>query len=147
MLPPPILIPVFSLRSPSTIAFTMVSLPCSLQQTILFGVETALVSSTVPALMPILILLGPCAQVKLSPTLQAHSNLYNFFFKKKKIHFWLHWVFPAAHGLSLVPVSMLYSTGLAAPWHVESSWSRDWTHVSCFGKGILNHWTTREVHF
>ena len=26
-----------------------------------------------------------------------------------------------------------------------SSWSRDWTWVSCIGRGILYHWTTREA--
>ena len=28
---------------------------------------------------------------------------------------------------------------------MESPWTRDQTHVSCFGREILNHWTTREV--
>ena len=28
---------------------------------------------------------------------------------------------------------------------MESSWTRDWTHVSCIGRQILNHWTTRQV--
>ena len=31
------------------------------------------------------------------------------------------------------------------PWHVESSWTRDWTPVLCIGRQILIHWTTREV--
>ena len=35
-------------------------------------------------------------------------------------------------------------TSLVALWHVESSWTRDWTWVPCTGKWILNHWT-REV--
>ena len=35
--------------------------------------------------------------------------------------------------------------GLVALWYVESSWTRDGTHVSCIGRWILNHWTTREV--
>ena len=35
--------------------------------------------------------------------------------------------------------------GLAAPWHVGSSWIRDWTHVSCTGKWILYHLATREA--
>ena len=34
---------------------------------------------------------------------------------------------------------------LVAPWHVKSSWTRDQTPVSCIGRQILNHWTTREV--
>ena len=39
----------------------------------------------------------------------------------------------------------LERTGLIAPWLVESSWTRDWTHVPCIGRQILNHWTTREA--
>ena len=35
--------------------------------------------------------------------------------------------------------------GLAAPWHVESSQTRDQTSVPCIGRQILNHWTTRKV--
>ena len=34
---------------------------------------------------------------------------------------------------------------LVAPGHVESSWTRDQTHVLCIGRQILNHWNTREV--
>jgi len=34
---------------------------------------------------------------------------------------------------------------LVAPQHVESSWTRDQTHVLCIGRRILNHWITREV--
>ena len=36
--------------------------------------------------------------------------------------------------------------GLAAPWHVESSQTRDRTCVPCIGRWILYHWTTKEVH-
>ena len=39
----------------------------------------------------------------------------------------------------------LWSTGLAALWHVESSRTRDQTCVPCICRWILNHWTTREV--
>ena len=35
--------------------------------------------------------------------------------------------------------------GLVAPWHVESSWTRDWTCVPWISRWILNYWTTREV--
>ena len=35
--------------------------------------------------------------------------------------------------------------GLSCPRHVGSSQIRDQTHVSCIGRQILNHWTTREV--
>ena len=30
---------------------------------------------------------------------------------------------------------------------MESSWTRDRTHVPCIGRWIPNHWTDREVHF
>ena len=36
--------------------------------------------------------------------------------------------------------------GLVSWWHVESSQTRDQTHDLCFGRWILNHWTTRKVH-
>ena len=36
--------------------------------------------------------------------------------------------------------------GLVAPEHVKSSWTRDQIHVPCFGRQVLNHWITREVH-
>ena len=35
--------------------------------------------------------------------------------------------------------------GSVAWQQVESSWTRDQTHVPCIGGQILNHWTTREV--
>ena len=35
--------------------------------------------------------------------------------------------------------------GFVAPWHVESSWTRDRASVPCIGGWTLNHWTTREV--
>ena len=34
--------------------------------------------------------------------------------------------------------------GLVAPWHVESSQTRDRTHVPCIGRRIPNHWTIGE---
>ena len=39
----------------------------------------------------------------------------------------------------------LWHTGLVAPRHVRSSWTRAQTHVPCIGRRILNHWATREV--
>ena len=39
----------------------------------------------------------------------------------------------------------LWLTGLVAPWHAESSCTRDQTRVPCIGRRILSHWTTREV--
>ena len=44
-------------------------------------------------------------------------------------------------------VQQLGSKGPVAPRHVESSWTRDQTHVPCFGRQIPNHWSTREVLF
>ena len=38
----------------------------------------------------------------------------------------------------------LCCTGLVAPRHVESSRTRDQTHVTCIDKRTLNHWTNRE---
>ena len=34
---------------------------------------------------------------------------------------------------------------IVVPWHVESAWTRDQTHVPCIGRWTPNHWTTREV--
>ena len=39
----------------------------------------------------------------------------------------------------------LWRTGLVAPQHVGSSWTRDWTCVPCIGRWILNHCATREA--
>ena len=36
-------------------------------------------------------------------------------------------------------------SGLVAPWHVESSQTRDRTCVLCIGRWILIHCTTKEV--
>ena len=65
--------------------------------------------------------------------------------------FWLHGVFVAVYGFSLVAVSGGFSlqwlllfwstgsrhTGLAAAWHVESSCRRDKTHVPCLGRWVV----------
>ena len=40
---------------------------------------------------------------------------------------------------------VLWCTGLVALRHEGSSWIKDWTHIPCTGRGILNHWATREV--
>ena len=39
----------------------------------------------------------------------------------------------------------LRCTGWVALQHVGSSWTRDWTCVSCIGRQILNHWATRKA--
>ena len=41
--------------------------------------------------------------------------------------------------------SVVVTTGVVAPQHVESSQTRDQTHIPCIGRWILNHWTTRAV--
>ena len=98
---------------------------------------------------------------------QATGIFFFFFFiKKLLIYFWLLCIFIALCGLSLVMASGGYCccgewaahcssfscspralgpSGLGGPWHVGSSQARDWTHVPCPGRRILNHWTTREV--
>ena len=40
---------------------------------------------------------------------------------------------------------VVVGTGLADPWHVESSQTRDPTHVPCIDRWIPIHWTMREV--
>ena len=37
--------------------------------------------------------------------------------------------------------------GLVAPWHLESSWTRNWTRVPWIGRRIPIHCTTRQVLF
>ena len=39
----------------------------------------------------------------------------------------------------------LWCLGLVALWHVESSQTRDWTHVPCICRWILYHWATQEA--
>ena len=46
---------------------------------------------------------------------------------------------------SLWSLKYLGCTGLAVLQHVESSQTRDQTHVPCIGRQIPNHWTTREA--
>ena len=41
--------------------------------------------------------------------------------------------------------SELWCMDLVALWHAGSSWTRDQTRVLCFGRQILNNWTTREA--
>ena len=99
----------------------------------------------------------------------AFRELFFFFLMCLLIHR-LCWVFVAVHGLSLVAESWsrslvvlglliamasrcraqtqdrwLWHMGLVAPWHIESSQTRDWTCVPWIGRWILNHRTTREV--
>ena len=46
---------------------------------------------------------------------------------------------------SRAQVQQLWRTGLVALWHVGSSQTRAQTHVTCIGRWILNHCTTREA--
>ena len=55
----------------------------------------------------------------------------------------------SVHGLqqlqlegSRAQAQQLWSTGLVASWHVESSWTRDRTNVPCIGRQTLNQWIT-----
>ena len=51
----------------------------------------------------------------------------------------------AAHGLRSwgTQAPVVTAHGLVALWHVESSWTRDRTHVPCVGRQILIHYTSR----
>ena len=81
---------------------------------------------------------------------------------------WLHWVLVVArgifmesckifccgartlvvaHGFQSTWAQQLWYPGLAAPQHVGSSQTRDQTHVSCIGRRILIHCTTREARY
>ena len=42
--------------------------------------------------------------------------------------------------------SVVVLHGLVALQYVESSWTREQTHVPCIGRQRLNHWTTKEVY-
>ena len=37
-------------------------------------------------------------------------------------------------------LQLLWCLDLVAPWHVGFSQTRDWTHVPCMDRRILNHW-------
>ena len=51
------------------------------------------------------------------------------------------------HRLQVCGLQQLWNMGLVALQHVGSPWTRDRTYVPCFGRRILNHWTTREVPY
>ena len=48
---------------------------------------------------------------------------------------------------SRAQAQQLWHTGLVAPQHVGSSWTRNQTGVSCIGRWILYHWATKEARF
>ena len=102
-------------------------------------------------------------QMKGNPSFSHLRHSFSLF--EKIFNFWLRWVFTAAHRLSPVAASgaTLYlwcagfslqwlpllgscgTTGSVAPWHVESSRTRDRTHVPCIGRQTIIHSTTRQV--
>ena len=47
------------------------------------------------------------------------------------------------HGISQARILEWVAISLSR----ESSWPRDWTHVPCFGRKVLHHWTTWEALF
>ena len=53
--------------------------------------------------------------------------------------------FAVEHLLQGVRLSVVAVHGLSCLRHMESSRIRDQTHVSCIGRQIPNHWTTREA--
>ena len=55
--------------------------------------------------------------------------------------------FPVVHRFRCIGFSSCGCTGLVAFWHVESSQTRNWTHVPCIARQILSYWTTREASF
>ena len=80
------------------------------------------------------------------PKIKSGSATSIFFL----IYFWLHWVFVAVCGLSLVIVHELFlfwSTGLVILPQVGSFQTRNGTHVPCIGRWILNYGTTQFCHF
>ena len=63
---------------------------------------------------------------------------------------WGAWA-PGHEGFSCrsTQAEQLWHTGLVAPWHLESSWARDQTCISCIGRQILlplNHQGTQPPH-
>ena len=53
--------------------------------------------------------------------------------------FWGSWAQWLRFLDSKVQAQWLWPTGLVAPPHVGSSWTRDGTHVSCIGRQVLHH--------
>ena len=55
------------------------------------------------------------------------------------------WVLQLQLAGSRAWAQQIWCTGLGAPWHVESSQTRNQTCVLCISKQIPIHWATREV--
>ena len=77
--------------------------------------------------------------------LAALDSTVHGFLWLQRVNFSLRWL-PWLQSMgSRLWAQWLWYTGLVAPLHVGSSWTRDWTHVSCTGRRILYHWATREA--
>ena len=94
------------------------------------------------------------------PALQQMRETTLVFIKKWRsiclmLGFWLFLRFlffalDVNHFLSLYwvcynSIASVLCCGFLAPQHVLSSPTRDHTHIPCFGRWSLNHWTAREV--
>ena len=82
----------------------------------------------------------------LSASLAAsHPTL---FFKVIHLFIWLHQVLVEVHGIFIASCRIFHCQTwaqlLCGIWDLSSP-TRDETHVPCFAKWILNHWTIREV--
>ena len=90
------------------------------------------------------------------PMVSSGPNVLHFPFFLKKYLF-MH-LFLTVLGLICSMQTLHWSEGRASlyvlpgglvalcEWDLRTR-TRDWTHVLCFGRWILNHWTTREVPF
>ena len=58
---------------------------------------------------------------------------------------WLLLLWAQAPGCADCGLLSLWFVGLVAPRHMESSRTRNPTHVPCIGRRILNHRTAREI--
>ena len=59
--------------------------------------------------------------------------------------FSLRWLLLLWSTGSRMQAQQLLCRDLVPLWGVESSQTRNWTHVPCMGRQILNQWTAREV--
>ena len=86
--------------------------------------------------------LGLCRVHRLS--LVAESRGYSSLWD---LGFLLHWLLLLWNVGSGARASVVVAQGLClvVSGHVGSSWIRDPTHVPCFGRRTLSHWTTREA--
>ena len=80
-------------------------------------------------------------------------SIFLYIFRKSMMHFTQ---FLSCVWLFAVPLTVAHQASLSMGWarilewaampsSRGSSWSRDWSHVSCVGRWILYHWVTGEV--